>query len=117
MRACKFVTDDGLSVDLEGTLADVGGDPHGALRWVFAAPDKNAFTSFVRLWDLPDDLSGQAMRYVALAPMRLAGTIRLGERGKTSADIPSTAAPKAAGWWRRPGSTAALAIGARPLAT
>ncbi len=87
VRTCKFVTDDGLAVELEGTVADVGGDPHGALRWVFAAPDKNAFTSFVRLWDLPADLSKQAMPYVALAPMRLAGAIRLGERGKTSSDI------------------------------
>lgn len=87
MRACKFITDDGLAVELEGDIADVAGDPRGALRWVFAAPGKDAYASFVRLWDLPEDLSAQAMRYAGLAPLRLAGTIRLGERGKTAADI------------------------------
>src|SRR5262249_5096142 len=39
------------------------------------------------LWDLPDDLTERATRYSVLMPMRLAGTIRLGERGKTTADV------------------------------
>ena len=87
LRACKFVTDDGLSFDLDGRVADVAGDRKGTLHWVVAAPDKNAFTSLVRLWDLPDNVTEQVARYAALMPMRLAGTIRLGERGKTTADI------------------------------
>ncbi len=87
MRACKFVTDDGLAFELDGRVADVAGDRKGSLHWVVAAPDKNSFTSFVRLWDLPDDQAEQAKRYVPLTPMRLAGTVRLGDRGKTSADI------------------------------
>src|SRR5262249_20111114 len=79
--------DDGLAVELEGALADAAGNPHGALRWVFAAPDKNSFATFVRLWELPDDLAIQAAGYDGLAPMRLAGTVRLGERGTASTDI------------------------------
>lgn len=87
MRACKFVTDDGLAVDLEGDVADVTGEPQGALRWVFSAPTRDAYAAFVRLWDLPEDAAARAMPYAALAPMRLAGTIRLGGRSKTAADI------------------------------
>ncbi len=87
MRACKFVTSDGLAFNLDGDIADMAGEPRGDLHWVLAAPGKDAFSNFVKLWDLPEDSSAQAMRYAALAPLRLAGTIRLGQRAKGTADI------------------------------
>ncbi len=87
MRACKFVTSDGLTFNLEGDIADVAGEPHGDLRWVLAAPREDSFSTFVRLWNLPEDDAKQAMRYADLAPMRLAGTISLGRRAKGAADI------------------------------
>ena len=87
MRAFKFVTSDGLAFELEGDIADMEGKRHGDLRFVLATPAKDAFSTFVRLWSLSEDDSRQAMRYAELAPMRLAGTIRLGQRAKGTADI------------------------------
>ena len=87
MRSCKFASDDGLEVDIEGDIADVTGQPRGALRWMLVLPGRDAFTSFVRLLELPDDASEQAMRYASLAPARLAGSIRLGERSPGAAEI------------------------------
>jgi len=87
MRACKFITDDGLQVALEGNVADVSAVPHGALQWIVAAPTKEAYTTFVRLLDLRDDARAQAVRFSALAPLRIAGTVHLGERAKGAADI------------------------------
>ena len=49
MRSCKFSTDDGLEVELEGDVADVTAQPRGKLRWTLAAPSKDAFASLVRL--------------------------------------------------------------------
>src|SRR5207342_2341012 len=47
MRSCKFSTDDGLEVELEGDVADVTAQPRGKLRWTLAAPSKDAFASLV----------------------------------------------------------------------
>ena len=87
MRTCRFRANDGLSFDLEGDLADMERTPRGDLRFVLAAPRRSAFSSFVRLWDLSEDEAREAMRYAVLAPTRLAGSIRLGQRGKSAADI------------------------------
>jgi len=87
VRACKFATDDGFALELEGNIADVAGQPRGALQWIVAASAKKAYSDFVRLLDLPEDVSQEAMRYVALAPLRLAGSFRLGERTKRASDI------------------------------
>jgi hypothetical protein len=87
MRACKFITDDGLQVALEGSVADVAKVPRGALQWIIAAPTKGAYTTLVRLLDLRDDAREQAVRLSALAPLRIAGTVHLGERAKGAADI------------------------------
>ena len=87
MRSCKFSTDDGLEVELEGDVADVTAQPRGKLRWTLAAPSKDAFASLVRLAELPDDVSAKAMGYAAFAPARLAGAIDLGVRAPAAADI------------------------------
>ena len=87
MRSCKFSTDDGLEVELDGDVADVTAQPRGALRWTLAVPSKDAFASFVRLAELPEAVSEKAMRYVAFAPARLAGAIELGARAPGAADI------------------------------
>jgi uncharacterized protein involved in outer membrane biogenesis len=87
LRSCKFAASDGLAFELEGDIADTAGKPHGDLSFVLAAPREDAFSSFVKLWDLSEDEARQTMRYAALAPMRLAGSIRLGKRAKGAADI------------------------------
>jgi uncharacterized protein involved in outer membrane biogenesis len=87
MRSCKFTTDDGLDVELDGDIADVTAQPRGALRWTLVVPSKDAFTSLVRLAELPEDLSERAMHYVAFAPARIAGAVELGARTPSAADI------------------------------
>jgi uncharacterized protein involved in outer membrane biogenesis len=87
MRAFKFVTSDGLRFELDGDIADMAGEPRGDLRFVLGAPAKDAFSAFVRLWGLSEDDGREALRYAELAPMRLAGTVRLGQRAKGTADI------------------------------
>lgn len=87
MRRCRFVTKEGLELELEGTIADTKGVPHGDLKWIAAAPDKDAFNAFVRLLSLSETGTDDAQRYAGLAPMRLAGTIALGQRAKGTADL------------------------------
>lgn len=87
MRRCKLATDDGLELELDGDVADVRAQPHGALRWTLAVPNKDAFTSFVHLAELPEGASEKVTRYAALAPARLAGGIELGVRAPGAADI------------------------------
>jgi uncharacterized protein involved in outer membrane biogenesis len=87
LRSCKFTASDGLAVELDGDIADVAGEPRGVLHSVVAAPGKEAFATLVDLLDLSQDDAQAAQRYGALAPMRLAGTLTLGGRGKGASDI------------------------------
>ncbi len=87
MSALKFVTDNGLAFELDGDVADVSGKPHGVLRWVVAAAAPTAASAFIRLLDLPEDQNETAMRLADLAPIRIAGTINLGDRNDGTADI------------------------------
>jgi uncharacterized protein involved in outer membrane biogenesis len=87
MRTCKFVTADGLQLEIEGNVADATKSPRGSLQWVFAAPSKEAYATLVQMFDLPDAVRAQADAFAALAPMRIAGTVRLGERQAGAADI------------------------------
>ncbi len=54
MRACKFVTADGLQLEIEGNVADATKSPRGSLQWVFGAPSKEAYATLVQLFDLPE---------------------------------------------------------------
>ncbi len=87
IRACKFVTADGLRLEIEGDVADATKAPRGALQWVFSAPSKEAYGTLVQLFDLSEASRQQADSFATLAPMRLAGTVRLGERQPGAADV------------------------------
>lgn len=87
VRSGHFSGEAGMKLEMEGAVADVAKAPSGNVHWVLAAPGKDAVESFVHLLDLSDDTADQAMRYAALAPMRLAGTIRLGKRTPGAFDI------------------------------
>ena len=87
VRSCSFQSTDNLHVDLEGNVADTMKSPKGALHWVVGAPNKEAFASLVQLFDLTDDARTQAERLAAFAPLRLAGTVELGQRRPQSADV------------------------------
>jgi hypothetical protein len=87
MRTCKFVTADGLQVELEGNVADATKNPRGAVQWIVAAPTRGTYATFIELLDLSDDARRQADAFAALTPMRVAGTIQLGTRQPGAADI------------------------------
>ena len=61
--------------------------PRGSLQWVFGAPTKDAYATLVQLFDLPEETRHQVDAFATLAPMRIAGTVRLGERQPGSADL------------------------------
>ena len=87
IRACKFVTADGLRLEIEGDVAAATKAPRGALQWVFSTPSKEAYGTLVQLFDLSEASRQQADSFATLAPMRLAGTVRLGERQPGAADV------------------------------
>ena len=87
IRACKFVTADGLRIEIEGDVADATKAPRGALQWVFSTPSKAAYGTLVQLFDLSEASRQHADSFASLAPMRLAGTVRLGERQPGAADV------------------------------
>lgn len=87
VRACKFAAADGLKVELEGNLADTLNAPKGALQWIVSAPSKEAYSTLVQLFDLPDAARQQIDALSTLAPMRLAGAVQLGRRQSQSADV------------------------------
>jgi uncharacterized protein involved in outer membrane biogenesis len=87
LRSCKFTAANGLALDLNGDVDDVAGEPRGVLRSVVAVPAREAFDTLVTLLDLPQADAQAAKRYGGLVPMRLAGTLTLGGRGKGTSDI------------------------------
>ncbi len=97
MRACKFVTADGLQLEIEGNVADVTKRPRGSLQWIFSAPTKDAYATLVQLFDMPEKTRQQADAFATLAPMRIAGTVRLGERQPGSADLAADGRVQAGG--------------------
>jgi hypothetical protein len=87
VRSCSFESADKLRVDIEGSVADTMKSPRGSLHWIVAAPNKDAFASLVQLFDLADESRRQAETLAAFAPLRLAGTVQLGQRQPQSADV------------------------------
>jgi uncharacterized protein involved in outer membrane biogenesis len=80
MRAVKFATADGLQLELEGNIAEAMQAPRGALQGIVAAPSRDAYAGLLHLLGLPDDLRQRADALAALVPMRVAGTVELGQR-------------------------------------
>jgi uncharacterized protein involved in outer membrane biogenesis len=97
IRSCKFAGADGLAFELEGNVAEVTKSARGALHWTFGAPNKDAYAKLVQLFDLPADLRQQTQSFAALAPMRVAGTLRLGERQPAAVDITADGSVQATG--------------------
>jgi hypothetical protein len=87
LRAGKFATEDGLSVELQGDVADALKSPRGAVQWVVAAPTRETFATLVGLFDLPEDTRRKADAFAPLAPMRVAGSLQLGVRKPGAGDI------------------------------
>ncbi len=87
IRACKFVTADGLQVGLEGDVAAATSDPRGALQWSLVAPTRDAYATLMEALNVPEDVRSQTDKLAALAPAQLAGSVQLGTRKPGAADI------------------------------
>lgn len=87
MRQLKFSDDTGLEVELEGEAAGVKTDAQGSLRGVIAATDATSAKTFVDLAGLDTYAPGLVDHFARLAPFRLAGTVNLGSRSPTAADL------------------------------
>ena len=80
--------EDGGSVALDGVIADVTRRPRGTLRWQTAAPGSDALGRLAKLaapW-LPESVAVPALS-PGLFPLRLAGSVHIGERSDGKLDI------------------------------
>lgn len=87
MPGVKFATAQGLTVEMEGDATDLQANARGALRGLIIAPTAGAVDDFVRLFDLPDNERPDNDRLKRLAPLRLAGTLSVGERAQSAVDL------------------------------
>ncbi len=119
MRSCKFVTERWTRLRVwKATSPTWRASRAGICAGCSPRRARTRFSTFVRLWGLSEDDAGRAMRYAALAPMRLAGTIRLGQRDQGRGRHPRRRQHRGRpGRRRRPASTAASTIGAMPAPT
>ncbi len=85
----RLTTDEGLRLDIEGELTGLGKEPKGALRGLLDATSAEAAGSLLSLLDLASGSQGKARDALLerLSPLRLAGTIRLGERTPSSTGV------------------------------
>ncbi len=76
----KLTTTEGLQFETSGTIDGLGSAPVGQLSYLVSANDKSAAGKLADLWsgDEPDVLLRD--RFGAVAPVRLAGDIKLGKR-------------------------------------
>lgn len=87
IKRVKLITEEGLSVRLNGALDGIGKTPKGVVDYLIGAKDRAA------AWKLADVWAGDAAapadrdRFAAFAPIRVAGRAALGIRKPTAADF------------------------------
>ena len=79
--------EEGYNLELEGEVADVGGRPKGSIRAVAAAETPQGILPLAELLGVPDSFRPGERRAQGMAPLRLGGSIALGTRTPTAADI------------------------------
>jgi hypothetical protein len=87
MRQLKFADDAGLEVELEGEAAGLKAEAKGTVRGLIVAPDAATAKTFVDLAGLDTYAPGLVEPFGRLAPLRLAGTLNLGARVPSAADL------------------------------
>lgn len=83
----RLTTADGLEIDLEGDLTDALTKPRGTLRGLVATDRPSGVTALFKALGTGTHSTVPADQLAALAPLRLAGRVSLGQRGADSADI------------------------------
>jgi hypothetical protein len=84
--ALKFATADGLALDVEGEFTNLGAEPVGRLKGDLEAAQAGALPALAALVGLEPGADA-ARRLGDLAPLRVAGTLSLGERAPAAADL------------------------------
>jgi uncharacterized protein involved in outer membrane biogenesis len=83
----RIAGDEGFSLELEGDVNDAASRPKGGLRAVAVADTGTAIAPLAELLGIPEAFRTDARRARAMAPLRLAGSLALGVRTPTSADL------------------------------
>ena len=83
----RVASDDGLTLELEGEVDNAATLPKGTLRGVIAADTAQAIAPLADLLGIPEAFRPDARRSQTMAPLRLAGSMSLGARTATSADV------------------------------
>jgi hypothetical protein len=83
----RVAGDDGFSLELEGEVESAATRPKGTLRAVIGADSAQAIAPLADLLGIPEAFRPDTRRAQAMAPLRLAGSMSLGARTPTSADV------------------------------
>jgi len=83
----KFVTEEGLSADVSGSLDGLGKSPKGAVDYLIGAEDRAAAWKLADLWAGDAAAPSDRDRFAAFAPIRVAGRAALGRRLPAAADF------------------------------
>jgi len=83
----KVAGDDGFSLELEGDVDEAATRPKGRLRGAAGADTVAGIKALAELIGVPEALRPDAARAQVMLPLRLAGSLALGTRLPTSADL------------------------------
>jgi uncharacterized protein involved in outer membrane biogenesis len=83
----RLAGDDGYNLDLEGRVDNLGGAAKGIVRGHAVAQTSDSIAPLATLLGIPAKFRPADTRQQAIAPLRLAGTLSLGTRTQTSADL------------------------------
>lgn len=119
LQRLRFNSGNGLEIDAEGEISNVGARARGGLRGTLGASDKAAIGELVELFEQTPD-AAHVKRMETLAPARLAWTVRFGEVNKEAAKDAQPSSRSPAEIWldgavlgRRMTATVRLAGGVR----
>lgn len=87
MRQLKFSGEAGLQVELEGEANSLNEAAQGTIRGLIVSPGAAASSSFVDLAGLAQYAPGLADYLQRMTPLRLAGSLTLGARQTSAADL------------------------------
>jgi AsmA family len=83
----KFNTDPGVSLEIEGDVADLAARPKGSLRGFVGVSDAAGFEKLWSLVDWPLALRPAPREQAVMVPLQLAGSIGFGRQAATGVDL------------------------------